>query len=143
MLKDVIKYVNYFMNETKLRHPHINVVILKSALVYQYLYQKHFNENISIDNVLEINHNEIGLLGPGNSYLTWFLERLLGWSDVLHVHSILHDDFGRFYCKYRLDRGYTYVLSEDITPNFIKKNPICGQITGIIYCCCSRLRLNP
>lgn len=138
MLNDVILFVNYFLNETKLRHPHINVVVLKSALVYQYLYQKHYNENLLIDDVLEINNGEIGLLGPGNGCITWILEKLLGWNDVLHSHSILHDAFGRFYCKYRLDRGYTYVIPESVTPDWVKRTPMCGQIIGIIYCCCHK-----
>ena len=43
----------------------MNDVILKSALVYQYLYLKNFKTYISIDEVFELNDNEIGLIGPG------------------------------------------------------------------------------
>ena len=64
---------------------------------------------MSIDNILEINNNEIELIGPGNGCLTWFLEKMLGWIDVMHTHSILHDAFGRFYKCFSLDRGYCYV----------------------------------
>ena len=134
MIREVLKYVDFFFDETKRKHYQINDTILKSALVYQYLYHLHFNTYISVSDVLELNDNEIGLIGPGNGCLTWFLERGLGWIDVLRSHGILHDAFGRFYKHYALDRGYTYAIHEDRTSIRMKKNPLCGQITGIIYC---------
>ena len=103
-------------------------------MVYQYLYLNHFDEMISIDKVLELNNNEIGLIGPGNGCLTKFLERLSGWSDILQSHGILHDAFGRFYAHHSLDRGYTYIIPENRTPKCIKRSPLCGQISGLIYC---------
>lgn len=134
MIKDIIKYINCSLKKTKKKHNKTNDVILKSALVYQYLYQKHFRIRISIDDILKLNNDEIGLIGPGNGCFTWFLERILGRIDVLHSHSIMHDAFGRFYAHYSLDRGYPYVIPENITPNYIKRSPLCGQISGLIYC---------
>ena len=58
---------------------------------------------------------------------------------ILHSHSILHDAFGRFYNRYLLNRGYTYVIPENISPEFMKRSPLCGQITGLIYCICKRI----
>ena len=46
----------------------------------------------------------------------------------------VHDAFGRFYKHYTLDRGYTHAIHEDRASNRIKEAPLCGQITGIIYC---------
>ena len=112
----------------------MNDVILKSALVYQYLYLCNFGTMIPIDDILELNNNEIGLIGPGNGCLTRFLERMFGGSDILHSHSILHDAFGRFYTHHSKDRGYTYVIPENRTPKWVKRSPLCGQITGLIYC---------
>ena len=134
MIKEVIKYVSFFFNETQQQHYNVNDVILKSALVYQYLYHKHFKTFISVSDILELNNNEIGLLGPGNGCLTLFLERILGWIDILHSHSILHDAFGRFYDHFRRDRGYTYVIPEKLTQKLIKRSPLCGQISGLLYC---------
>ena len=126
---------------TKQEHPNVYDVILKSALVYQYLYLNHFDEMISIDKVLELNNNEIGLIGPGDGCLTWILERIFHQSDILHSHSILHDAFGRFYAHHSLDRGYTYVIPKNRTPKCIKRSPLCGQISGLIYCVFKNIRI--
>lgn len=134
MINDIIKYINCSLKKAKKQHKETNDVILKSALVYKYLYQKHFRTCISIDGILKFNNNEIGLIGPGNGCLTWLLERILGRIGVLHSHSIMQDAFGRFYAHYSLDRGYPYVIPENITPKCIKRSPLCGQISGLIYC---------
>lgn len=129
MIKEILKYVKYYFNETKQEHSQINDVILKSVLVYQYLYLKHFKKYISVSDIIELNDDGLGLIGPGNGCITWLLERTLGWSDIIHSHSILHDAF-----DHSLDRGYTYIIPENITPDHIKRNPLCGQIIGLLYC---------
>ena len=134
MISETIGYVNRFFEETKQQHNNVNDVILKSALVYQYLYLCNFDTMILINDILELNNNEIGLIGPGNGCLTWFLEKMFGGSDILHSHSIIHDAFGRFYAHHSLDRGYTYVIPKNRTPKWMKRSPLCGQISGLIYC---------
>lgn len=134
MINEVIEYVNFFFQETKQQYNNLNDVIIKSALEYQYLYLKNFKTYISIEEVLELNNNEIGLIGPGNGCLTHFLERIFNRYNKLHSHSILHDAFGRFYGKYSKGRGYLYTIPERMTPNFLKRSPLCGQISGLIYC---------
>ena len=134
MISETIGYVNRFFEETKQQHNNVNDVILKSALVYQYLYLCNFDTMILINDILELNNNEIGLIGPGNGCLTWFLEKMFSGSDILHSHSIIHDAFGRFYAHHSLDRGYTYVIPKNRTPKWMKRSPLCGQISGLIYC---------
>ena len=141
MISETIEYVNCFFEETKQQHNNVNDVILKSALVYQYLHLKNFNTCISIDDVLELNNNEIGLIGPGNGCLTHILERIFNGSNILHSHSILHDAYGRFYDHYSLDRGYTYVIPENCTPKWVKRSPLCGQISGLIYCAFNQIQI--
>ena len=141
MIRDIIEYVYWSFERTKKEHPNVDDVILKSALVYQYLYLNNFDEMISIDKILELNDNEIGLIGPGNGCLTWILERIFHQSDILHSHSILHDAFGRFYVHHSLDRGYTYVLHKNKTPNWVKRSPLCGQISGLIYCASKKITI--
>ena len=141
MIREVIEYVNHTFERTKQEHNSVNDVILKSALVYQYLYLNNFNILISIDDILELNNNEIGLIGPGNGCLTQFLERIFNQSDILHSHSILHDAFGRFYAHHQLDRGYTYVIHKNRTPKYIKRSPLCGQISGLIYCVHKKIKI--
>ena len=139
MLQDVINYVRLFFDETKEKHNEKNDVILKSCLVYQFLHNKHFKQYLSIDKILELNNGEIGLIGPGNGFLTRFFEKTIGNIDIIHSHSILHDAFGRFYYHHELDRGYIYVLNENKTYKFMKKLPLFGQITGLIYCSFHRI----
>ena len=79
MIKETVKYVENLFNETKEKYPNLNDKILKSCLVYQFLYQKHFNADKSIDEILQLNSGEIGLIGPGNGCLTWFLEKNTWW----------------------------------------------------------------
>ena len=134
MISETIKYAKVCFRKTKQENPNVDDVILKSALVYQYLYLNNFDEMISIDKMLELNDNEIGLIGPGNGCLTWVLEKIFNNSYILHSHSILHDAFGRFYAHHSLDRGYTYVIPENLTPKCVKRSPLCGQISGLIYC---------
>ena len=134
MISETIKYVKCLFKKTKQQHNNVNDVILKSALVYQYLYLCNFDTMIPINDILELNNNEIGLIGPGNGCLTRFLERIFGHFDMLHSHSILHDAFGRFHDHYLKDRGYTYVIPRNKTPKWIKRSPLCGQISGLIYC---------
>ena len=134
MISDTIKYVQCCFEIIKPQHKDVDDVILKSALVYQYLYLNHYDIMLPTDDILELNNNEIGLIGPGNGCLTWFLEKMFGGSDILHSHSIIHDAFGRFYSHHSLDRGYTYVIPKNRTPKWMKRSPLCGQISGLIYC---------
>ena len=70
MIRETIKYVKVCFRKTKQEHPNVDDIILKSALVYQYLYLNNFDEMISMDKILELNDNEIGLIGPGNGCLS-------------------------------------------------------------------------
>lgn len=63
-----------------------------------------------------------------------FWKKIFGLINVLHSHSILHDAFGGFYKYHSLDREYSFVLPENLTTNVMKRNPLSGQIIGIIYC---------
>ena len=137
MIKEVINYVKFFFEETKEIHYETNDVVLKACLVYQFLYVEHFKTYLSINEILQINNGEIGLIGPGDGCLTWFFERTIGNIEIIHSHSILHDAFGRFYNKYGLGRGYTYVLGK--SPKWMKISPLCGQISGLIYCAFHRI----
>ena len=140
-ISSLLRFVKHSFQEAKEKHPYIDNKILKSALVYQYLHFFYFKRDISINKILELNNGEIGLLGPGNGFVTWLFERTLSWSDILNSHSILHDAFGRFYDHYSLGRGYTYCINERYTTRVFRKSPMCGQVCGLIYCICKRLTI--
>ena len=137
----LLEYVIYNFEKTKEKYPNIDNKIIKSALIYRYLHFYYLERDISINKVLELNNGEIGLLGPGNGFITWLFERTLGWSDILNSHSTLHDAFGRFYDHYSLGRGYTYCINERYTTRVFRKSPMCGQVSGLIYCICKRLTI--
>ena len=140
-IKSSLRYVKHSLKEAKEKHPNIDDKILKSALVYQYLHYFYFEREITINKVLEINNGEIGLMGPGNGFITWLFERTFGWIDILNSHSILHDAFGRFHDHHELGRAYTYAIPEKYTTKLIKRSPLCGQISGLLYCVCRRLTI--
>ena len=137
MIKEVINYVQFYFEQTKEVYFETEDVILKSCLVYQYLYIHHFKRYLSIKEILDLSDGDIGLIGPGNGYLTWFFERTIGNIQIIHSHSILHDAFGRFYNRYQLNRGYTYVFNRSF--KWMKVSPLCGQISGLIYCAFHRI----
>ena len=83
-IKLLLEYVTYNFEKTKEKYPNIDDKIIKSALIYQYLHFYYLERDISINKVLELNNREIGLLGPGNGFITWLFERTLGWSDILN-----------------------------------------------------------
>ena len=129
---EIIHYVDYFIDKAvDWFDQEYNVVILKSALAYQYLYQKNFNQLISVETVLEENNGEIGLIGPGNSSCTCILEKLFGRISCCHTHSILHDAYGRFYLKYKQDKGYCYAMKN--APEWMKRSPLFGHVTGFLF----------
>ena len=64
MISETIEYVKVRFIKTKQEHPNVDDVMLKSALVYQYLHLNNFDEMISTDKILELNDNEIGLIVP-------------------------------------------------------------------------------
>ena len=129
MIREVIKYVKHCFEVTKQKYEKVNDVILKSALVYQYLYHRNFETYIPIHTIQRNRSN-----WSWKWCFTHFLERIFNQSDILHSQSILHDAFGRFYDHHQLDRGYTYVIPKNRTPKCIKRSPLCGQSSGLIYC---------
>ena len=88
-------------------------------------------KNITIKEILE-KHPYIGLTGPGKNSTSTSC-------NTLRIHSILHDSFGRFYADHKNGGGYTYAWWN--APFWMKKNPFCGQVTGMIYCLFNKINL--
>ena len=109
----------------------IDIQILKSVLICQCLYYNEFHAVVSIDDILLDNENGIRLIGPGNGCTTGVLEKLFGKFKCCHVHSALHDAYGRCYTKYKKGRGYSYVLKK--SPKFLKTSLLFGHIAGFIW----------
>ena len=67
-LEQAINFCNKFFTTQKNLHPNTKDEILKSALIYQFLYVNYLNEPISMNQILE-KHPNIGLIGPGSCTL--------------------------------------------------------------------------
>ena len=127
----VVEYINFNFRKVKTKYNDIDDQILKSALAYQYLGLCYLDEWLSIESILIENQWEIGLIGPGNSCLTQMMEWLFGRFRVCHLHSCLHDAYGRFYQKYKIGRGYKYAMTK---LSCFKNCPFLGHITGLCWC---------
>ncbi len=109
----------------------INPRILKSALIYQFLY-KHLNFG-ELDLYIILNrHEDIGLIGPGHGFLTRILEFCLNRTVMFCTHAILHDAFGRFYQDYGKGPGYCYAIPRYL-PGSMRKKSSTWSYNGIIF----------
>ena len=103
----VLEYLDSTLSLVQQKYEkYINIQILKSAMIYQYIYFCEFQEVITKENILVEQHGEIGLIGPANGCCTNILEKLFGKFKCCHMHSAFHDAYGRFYSKYKRGRGY-------------------------------------
>ena len=121
------------LEPSKLLNPSVDTQILRSALIYQKLLAVYLNETVSVAEIVREHNGEIGKLGFGNGRMTSILEKLFGRFVVFHIHSAFHDAYGRFYKKYRMGRGYTYPLSGNCIPSFVKRFPFAGNIVGLVW----------
>ena len=101
--------------------------MIKSIVIFTYLYEKHYNYK-------ELINDGIGLIGPGDGCLTAILHKLFGWHPYIRSHGILHDAYGQFYNRYGKGKGYMYTISATKTYPWMKKCMFLGQITGLYYC---------
>ena len=136
----LLEYVRYNFKSTKEQFPGINDKTLKSALVYRYVHFHHLERDMSIYEILKTEGSDLGLIGPGSGKLTRLLEFIFGWSNTFSNHAILHDAFGRFYTRFHDGNGYTYCINRYV-PDFMKKSPLFGHLTGLIYCAFKQLTI--
>ena len=128
--RKVMKFINenlYLFNNDKYKD--VNRNVLKGALAYKYLMAVYLDiKDITIDQIL-ILQEDIGLIGPGHNCLVSCLKFICG-NRVCHTHSILHDTYGRIFLSHNIGRGYNYMFN---VPNAIKKCPLIGHFTGLLY----------
>ena len=137
-IREIKKYVDYFYEATKSDlDDDVNPIIIKSALIYQYLLLKYRRKKDSVKNIINSYNGEIGLIGPGNGNITCCLEALFSRCTFCHDHSSFHDAYGRFYTRYGYGSGYCYLFHN--LPNFCKKNPLFGNIIGLLFSFCKQL----
>ena len=119
-IREIKKYVDYFYEKTKSDFDaNVNPVIIKSALIYQYLQIKYVGKIDGVKSIIDSYQGEIGLIGPGTGRITCCLEALFSRYSFCHAHSSFHDAYGRFYNRSGYNSGYCYLFHN--LPNFIKK----------------------
>ena len=119
-IREIKKYVDYFYEKTKSDFDaDVNPVIIKSALIYQYLKMKYVGKKDSVKIIIDSYQGEIGLIGPGSGRITCCLEALSSRYSFSRAHSIFQDAYGRFYNRYGHGSGYCYLFHN--LPNFIKQ----------------------
>ena len=117
-IRCIKKYVDYFYEKTKSDFDaDVNPVIIKSALINQYLLVEYAGKKDSAKSIINSYQGEIGLIGPGSVRITCCLEALFYRCSFCHAHSIFHDAYGRFYNRYGYGSGYCYLFHN--LPNFI------------------------
>ena len=129
--RNVIKFMNENFYLFEKQYEDVDKNVLKAAIAYKYLLAVYLDiKNITIDQILIENEYDLGLIGPGHNCITSFCEKVCP-NRICHTHSILHDTYGRIFSKYNnTGRGYVYMFD---APNFMKKCPLYGHITGLLY----------
>ena len=129
--RKVIKFMNENFYLFEKQYENIDKNVLKAAIAYKYLLAVYLDiKNITIEQILIENEYDIGLIGPGHSCLSKTLEMIFP-NRICHLHSILHDTYGRIYTKYNNQgRGYVYMFN---APKWMKKCPLFGHFTGLLY----------
>ena len=140
-IREIKKYVDFFYKTTKSdlddTEGNVNPVIIKLALIYQYLLVKYTGKKDSVKNIINSYNGESGLIGPGNGNITCCLEALFSRYTFCHDHSSFHDAYGRFYTRYGYGSGYCYSFHN--LPKFCKKNSLFGNIIGLLFSFCKQI----
>ena len=126
----VIKFINDNLYLFEDKYKDIGRNVLKAAIANKYLLAVYLNiKNITVNQIMIENEYDIGLIGPGHTCLTSICEKLCP-NRVCHLHSICLDVYGRILLTYGVGRGYVYMLN---APNWMKKSPFFGHISGLMY----------
>ena len=120
MIKTIIDYVNYHYQFCEnidsfllSNNSDTNEYYTKSCLIYRYLYEVYFRENITLREVMSMMDNSD----------FYFISN----SNGLKNHLIFHYAFKNVYRKYKKGRFNIYIFDTRI------KSSIVGFLTGILY----------
>ena len=105
-LEKLEDYIKTHADEEKEKLPDVPKRILNANIAYQYLCEI-TGKDLAFEDIYK-NHVNLGLIGPGNGFLTGILEKLFGSSQTFKKHAVLHDVFGNFYLDFEEGPGYAY-----------------------------------
>ena len=130
-LEKLEDYIKIHADEEKEKFPDVSKRILNANIAYQYLCEI-TGKDLAFEDIYK-KHVNLGLIGPGNGFLTGILEKLFGSSETFKKHAVLHDVFGNFYLDFEEGPGYAYA-SPLWLPSFLRDEPLIGQISGLLLC---------
>ena len=109
MINTIVNYVNFYY--PTLKNLSYSENIIKTALIYRFLYESTFKKHIALESIIYKIENI-----PIKSN-----------SRVLNNHLIFYRAFKSFYNHYKIGRGCVYVFDSPINSEVI------GYLTGILY----------
>ena len=109
MINTIVNYVNFYYPTIK--NIRYSEDIIKTALIYRFLYESTFKKYIPLENIIYILNNI-----PIKSN-----------NRILNNHLIFYKAFKSFYDRYKLGRGCVYVFDCPI------RSEVLGYLTGICY----------
>ena len=109
MINTIVNYVDFYYPFYK--HLPYPENLIKSSLIYRYLYEKYLKEFIEIEKI--IYWIEDGSIKSNNP--------------VLNNHLMFYRAFESFYKHYKIGRGCVYTFDSPIN------SEVLGYLTGIIY----------
>ena len=109
MIKTIVQYVNFYYPKIKnIKH---SEDIIKTALVYQFLYEHYVRDFISLETII---------------YKLDYLP-IKSNSSIIKNHLIFLRAFKSFRKNYKAGRGCVYLF------DFPIKSEVLGYLTGILY----------
>ena len=109
MISTIVHYVNFYY--PTLKHLPYSENLIKTALIYRFLYETTFKKHITLETIIyKLENRSIKSNNP-----------------ILNNHLMFYRAFKSFRKQYNLGRGCVYVFDSPI------KSEVVGYLTGIIY----------
>ena len=109
MINTIVNYVNFYY--PTLKNLSYSKNIIKTALIYRFLYESTFKKHITLETIIYKIEN-ISIRSNNR---------------VLNNHLMFYTAFKSFYKHYKLGRGCVYVFNSPIN------SEVLGYLTGILY----------
>ena len=93
--------------------------MIKSIVIFTYLYEKHYNTGLPDEVYKELIHDGIGLIGPGDGWLTAILHRLFGWATIYQIHM-------EYYMMLMANFTTDIIVTKDTCTPLMRKKHILG-----------------
>ena len=109
MIQTIVHYVNFYF--PTLKHLNYSENLIKTSLIFRYLYENTFKKNIDLETIIyKLENRSIKSNNP-----------------VLNNHLMFYAAFKSFHKQYKLGRGCVYAFDSPVNSEVLR------YLTGIIY----------